>query len=85
MFPSENNFLKLLAYAKDQKQKKKIIRFINKSQFKVIKNIAQKILNGDIVLKNNQFRILKNKKTFLKEIITRKNKNYRFMSGIYCC
>ena len=61
MFPSENNFLQLLAYAKDQKQKKKIIRFINKSQFKVVKNIAQKILNGDIHLKNNQFRILKNK------------------------
>ena len=61
MFPSENNFFQLLAYAKDQKQKKKIIRFINKSQFKVVKNIAQKILNGDIHLKNNQFCILKSK------------------------
>ena len=62
MFPSENNFLQLLAYAKDQKQKTNIMRFINKSQFKVVKNIAQKILNRDIHLKNNQFRILKNKK-----------------------
>ena len=68
MFPSENNFLQLLAYTKDQKQKKKIIRFINKSQFKVVKNIAQKILNGDIHLKNNQFRILKNKKLFLRKL-----------------
>ena len=68
MFPSENNFLQLLAYAKDQKQKKNIIRFINKSQFKVVKNIAQKILNGDIHLKNNQFRILKNKKLFLRKL-----------------
>ena len=68
MFPSENKFLQLLAYAKDQKQKKNIIRIINKSQFKVVKNIAQKILNGDIHLKNNQFCILKNKKLFLRKL-----------------
>ena len=68
MFPSENNFLQLLAFAKDQKQKKNIIRFINKSQLKVVKNIAQKILNGDIHLKNNQFCILKNKKLFLRKL-----------------
>ena len=62
MFPAENNFLQLLAFAKDQKQKKNIIRFINRSQLKVVKNIAQKILNRDIHLKNKEFHILKNKK-----------------------
>ena len=68
MFPSENNFFELLAYAKDQKQKKQIIKFINKSQYNVIKNIAKKILNGDIHLTNIQFRILKNKKQFLRKL-----------------
>ena len=68
MFPSENNFLQLLAFAKDQKQKKNIIRFINRSQLKVVKNIAQKILNGDIHLKNKDFNILKNKKLFLRKL-----------------
>ena len=50
MFPSERNFFQLLAYGKDNKQKKKIIKFINKSQFNIIKNISKKILNGDIHL-----------------------------------
>ena len=50
MFPAENNFLQLLAFAKDQKQKKNIVRFFNRSQLKVGKNITQKILNGDIHL-----------------------------------
>ena len=68
MFPAENNFLQLLAFAKDQKQKKNIIRFINRSQLKVVKNIAQKILNGDIHLKNKDFHILKNKKLFLRKL-----------------
>ena len=78
VFPAENNFLQLLAFAKDQKQKKNIIRFINRFQLKVVKNIAQKILNGDIHLKNKEFHILKNKKLYFKEIIPRKYKNYRF-------
>ena len=68
MFPAENNFLQLLAFAKDQKQKKKIIRFINRSQLKVVKNIAQKILNGNIHLKNKEFHFLKNKKLFLRKL-----------------
>ena len=68
MFPAENNFLQLLAFAKDQKQKKNIIRFINRSQLKVVKNIAQKILKGDIHFKNKEFHILKNKKLFLKKL-----------------
>ena len=68
MFPAENNFLHLLAFAKDQKQKKNIIRFIDRSQLKVVKNIAQKILNGDIHLKNKEFHILKNKKLFLRKL-----------------
>ena len=65
MFPSERKFFQLLAYAKDQKQKKKIIKFINKSQFNIIKNISKKILNGDIHLQKVEFCILKKKKTFL--------------------
>ena len=83
MFPSENNFLQLLAYAKDQKQKKKIIRFINKSQLKVVKNIAQKILNGDIHLKNKEFHFLKKKKLFLRKLSQGKikiKKKYFFYS-----
>ena len=68
MFPVENNFLQLLAFAKDQKQKKNIIRSINRSQLKVVKNIAQKILNGDFHLKNKEFHILKNKKLFLRKL-----------------
>ena len=35
---------------------------------KVVKNIAQKILNGDIHLKNKEFHILKNKKLFLRKL-----------------
>ena len=68
MFPSERNFFQLLAYAKDQKQKKKIIKFINKSQFNTIKNISKKILNGDIHLQKVEFHILKKKKTFLRNL-----------------
>ena len=68
MFPTETNFFELLAYSKDLTQKKNIIRFITKSQYNVVKNIAKKILNGDVHLKNIQFRILKNKKLFLRKL-----------------
>ena len=68
MFPSDNNFFELLAYSKDKKQKKNIIKFINKSQLKVLKNIAKEILNGKIQLRKIQFNILKNKKTFLRKL-----------------
>ena len=68
MFPSENNFFELLAYSKDLKQKKNIIRFITRSQYNVIKNIAKQLLNGNFHLKTFQFRILKNKKLFLRKL-----------------
>ena len=68
MFPSERNFFQLLAYGKDKKQKKKIIKFINKSQFNIIKNISKKILNGDIHLRKVQISILRKKKTFLRNL-----------------
>ena len=68
MFPPDKFFFELLAYAKDQKQKKNILKFTNKSQYKVIQNIAKKLLNGDIQLKNIQFCILKNKKLFLRKL-----------------
>ena len=68
MFPTETNFFELLAYSKDFTQKKNIIRFITKSQYNVIKNIAKKTLNGDIHLTNIQFHILKNKKLFLRKL-----------------
>ena len=45
MFHSERNFF--------QKKKKKIIKFINKSQFNIIKSILKKILTGDIHLQKN--------------------------------
>ena len=60
-------FFQLLAYAKDQKQKKKI-KFLNTSQFYIIKNISKKILNGDIHLQKVEFHILKKKKTFLQNL-----------------
>ena len=68
MFPSDNHFLKLLAYAKDYKQKRNIITFINKSQLNTIKIISKKILNGEIKLNNVQYRGLKNKKLFLRRL-----------------
>ena len=68
MFPTDKNFFELLAYTKDQKQKKNILKFTNKSQYKVIQNIAKKLLSGDIQLKNIQYRILKNKKLFLRKL-----------------
>ena len=68
MFPSERSFFQLLAYGKDKKQKKKIIKFINKSQFNIIKNILKKILNGDIHLQKVQISILRKKKTFLRNL-----------------
>ena len=68
MFPTDKIYFELLAYAKDQKQKKNILKFTNKSQYKVIQNIAKKLLNGDIQLKNIQFHILKNKKLFLRKL-----------------
>ena len=75
MFPSENNFFELLAYSKDQKQKKNIVKFINKSQFNVLKNISKKILNGNINLSKLQFKILKTKKQFLRKLSEGKIKN----------
>ena len=68
MFPTDKLYFELLAYAKDQKQKKNILKFTNKSQYKVIQNITKKLLNGDIQLKNIQFCILKNKKLFLRKL-----------------
>ena len=68
MFPSENNFFELLAYGKDKKQKKNIIKCINRSQINVLKNISKKILNGEIQLRNVAFRFLKNKKNFLRKL-----------------
>ena len=67
-FPSENNFFELLAYGKDKKQKKNIIKCINRSQINVLKNISKKILNGEIQLRNVAFCFLKNKKNFLHKL-----------------
>ena len=75
MFPSENNFFELLAYSKDQEQKKNIVKFINKSQLKVLQKITNKLLNGNIKLTKIQFRILKNKKQFLRKLSEGKVKN----------
>ena len=68
MFPKENNSFQLLAYAKDQNQKKHIIKFINKSQYCTLKKIAKKLLNGDIHLTKINFRNLKKKKIFLRKL-----------------
>ena len=75
MFPSENNFFELLAYSKDQEQKENIVKFINKSQLKVLQKITKKILNGNINVTKIQFRILKNKKQFLRKLSEGKVKN----------
>ena len=75
MFPSENNFFELLAYSKDQEQKKNIVKFINKSQLRVLQKITNKLLNGNINLTKIQFGILKNKKQFLRKLSEGKVKN----------
>ena len=68
MFHSEKKFFEFLGYAKDQRQKKNLVQLTNKSQYNILKNIAKKILNGDIYLGKVQFRFLKNKKLFLRKL-----------------
>ena len=75
MFNSNKNFLELLAYSKDNNQKKNLIKIITKPQFNLLKNFTKKLLNGDISLKKIQVRILQRKKTFFKETVSRKDKN----------
>ena len=65
MFPMENNFLKLLAYGKDKKQKNRIIKFTNHMQYNVLKKIAINILRGVIPLKKFQLKYLKHSKLFI--------------------
>ena len=78
MFPAENNFLQLLAFAKDQKQKKNIIRFINRSQLKVVKKYCSEDIERRYSFKKQGISYFEEQETFFKEIIPRKNKNYRF-------
>ena len=68
MFNSNKNFLELLAYTKDNNQKKNLIKIITKPQFNLLKNFTKKLLNGDISLKKIQVRILQRKKTFLRKL-----------------
>ena len=75
MFPLDNAFFKFLAYASDHKQKRNVIKLINKSQLNTLKSIPKSILNGDIQLKKVQFRCLKNKKLFLRRLSQGKIKN----------
>ena len=56
MFPKDNYFLQLLAYGRDKSQKYHIIKFINKSQYYLLKKIAKNILEGVIPLKKNQLK-----------------------------
>ena len=75
MFPSENYFFQLLAYAEDHKQKRNIIKFINKSQLNTLKQISKKILNGEIPLNNVQYRGLERRKLFLRRLSKGKIRN----------
>ena len=75
MFPSENYFFQLLAYAKDHKQKRNITKFINKSQLNTLKQISKKILNGEIPLNNVQYRGLERRKLFLRRLSKGKIRN----------
>ena len=68
MFPMENNFLKLLAYGKDKKQKNRIIKFTNHIQYNVLKKIAINILRGVIPLKTFQLKYLKHSKLFIRKL-----------------
>jgi len=74
MFPVENNFLKFLAYGKDNKQKCRVIKYINISQYNLLKKIALQILNGVIPLKKFQLDYLKQSKNFLRKLSTKKIK-----------
>ena len=68
MFPKDNFFLQLLAYGKDKSQKFQIIKFINKSQYYLLKKIATNILEGVIPLKKNQLKHLRNSKIFMRKV-----------------
>ena len=68
MFPMENNFLKLLAYGKDKKQKYRVIKFTNHIQYSVLKRIALNILRGVIPLNKVQLKYLKHSKVFIRKL-----------------
>ena len=68
MFPKDNLFLQFLAYGKDKSQKYQIIKFINKSQYYLLKKIAKNILKGVIPLKKNQLKHLRNSKIFIRKL-----------------
>ena len=65
MFPKDNYFLQLLAYGRDKSQKYHIIKFINKSQYYLLKKIAKNILEGVIPLKKNQLKHLRKTQKYL--------------------
>ena len=75
MFPKDNYFLQLLAYGRDKSQKYHIIKFINKSQYYLLKKIAKNILEGLIPLKKNQLKHLRNSKIFIRKLADGKVKN----------
>ena len=75
MFPKDNYFLQLLAYGRDKSQKYHIIKFINKSQYYLLKKIAKNILEGVIPLKKNQLKHLGNSKIFIRKLAEGKVKN----------
>ena len=75
MFPKDNYFLQLLAYGRDKSQKYHIIKFMNKSQYYLLKKIAKNILEGVIPLKKNQLKHLGNSKIFIRKLAEGKVKN----------
>lgn len=68
MFPTENYFLKFLAYGKDKKQKYYIIKHINKFQYNLLRKIAVNILTGEIPLNKTQLQQLKKFKLVIRQL-----------------
>ena len=68
MSAEDDNFLHLLAYGKDNKQKCNIIKFTNTFQLNILKRIASDIIHGHTSLKRYQIDYLKKSKKFIRKL-----------------
>ena len=84
----DQHFLQLLAKGTNRKQNTSILKFIDKQQYNIIKEIACNILNEVIPLNTKQFNSLHRHKTFIRNLSkgkaskTQLVKNYLVVSQI---
>ena len=83
MFPKDNYFLQLLAYGRDKSQKYHIIKFINKSQYYLLKKIAKKYIRRSDTFEEKSIETSWKLKNIYKIISRRKSKKFRFTSLLY--